>query len=360
MLHVTQSLVDGQLVYDTIDGTSLLDDHLWIGVEIGGSCRSLHRLINSWVDGLPDRNIDGVIDDSYLTQQFAGPFPMSISVPDAISMPTKPIAVDVPIEDALESGWIDGFDTVADVLAAGEDRVQGRIDVGWTPAEARSVPYTVNTEFRIAGQLVCDLAGAAQPRIKREVIHVPLRIEFAAAPVDLLPQPVGELPAPSGLQSPVEVTAASITTTLDPADPCRLQLSGTINTNGATSVEYRFLNEHGQPSNTFTIDIDDTHVGFFARHVDVPVLDVADAGDDFVPMQATGAIGGKVADVDESLWSGTYSLEIVSPNRHLAADGFNVDYCEPPPGGMRTSQGSPGAAAIASGLLNIDRTAGRS
>ena len=128
----------------------------------------------------------------------------------------------------------------------------------------------------------------------------------------------------------------------DADDPCTLHLSAAISTNGETSVDYRFVNEYGQPSNTYTVDVDATHVAMVDHSVAVPYIDAPDTDGDLAPTPGGDEIGG-LTGAGSDLHTGTYELEILSPNPMTDAEGFEVEYCttgdpaiEPPTGELTT------------------------
>ncbi|NQY56102.1 MAG: hypothetical protein HRT86_06375 [Ilumatobacteraceae bacterium] len=125
-----------------------------------------------------------------------------------------------------------------------------------------------------------------------------------------------------------QVTGAHLSVLADPTDPCRLHLSGTITTNGPMDVEYRFLNQYGQPSNTYTIAVDHTGVASFGGHADIPVGTAsASPGGQLAPIPG-GSLGGVVAEQAEDAYTGVCGLEIVSAEYlSPAVDGFSVPYC---------------------------------
>jgi hypothetical protein len=64
----------------------------------------------------------------------------------------------------------------------------------------------------------------------------------------------------------------------------------------------------------------------------VPHADTPDISGELAPVDAGGAgdIGDEVAVVDDTMYSGTYELEVVSPNFVQDIDGFSVPYCTAP------------------------------
>ena len=330
VLRVTQSMDDGYLQFNDLEGTSLYDDHLWVGVEVGATCRPAYRIDFFKVDGnVDDPNLDGfgsMANTGGAGGASVGPqWPHTVSTPDAEVMPNKRIAVDVPIAEAFDSDLVFQFADVADVFDHGELEIQQRLAGGMSAEEARGTGFHVDTWLEIGARVQCSYNGLLPlSYFKRSNIVVPLRIEFE--PADVAPPAKGNQ-VDGAITVPSQVTGSALSVLPDPADPCRLHLSGTITTNGAMDVEYRFLNPHGQPSNTYTVSVDGTGVAFVGRHVDIPLGVPSAAGEDYAPLPG-GPIGGKAIEGIDGMYSGTYSLEIVSAEYLSdAIDGFNVPYC---------------------------------
>jgi hypothetical protein len=322
VLRVTQEMVDGHLRYSGLEGTSVHDEHLWIAAEIGVECRRFHDIIRVGVDA----DIDGPSDwvaagNNAGIGTNADPFPAAISHPDARVMPTKRVAVDVPIDLALDEGLIDFFPTAEDVFAAGEAEIERRIDDGMTYAEARALPYELNTAILLAGTAECDLPGLAAARGKRVVDAIPLRIEFVPATADA---PVGDVDQPADVTAPAQVTDVSLVIVPD-ADPCTLHLSGTISTNAPVEVEYRWVDLFGHHSATQSIVVGKTQVAFVTQELTVPMQDEFEA--DGLVAEGAGDVGGLVTESGDELFSGVMELEILSPNPMSALDGFSVPFC---------------------------------
>ena len=336
VLRVLQTQVDGYHQFTTLEGTSQLDETIWVAAEIGARCRQTHHLTSTTVDGdLSNTDLDGFWDGDLPNVGGEGDagthWPQWVSTPHAKEMPTKTIATHVPIAVAFDPAMplVDFFPTVDDVLDAGEAEIQRRMDNGMTAAEARAIPYELNTAITIAAEVVCVYNGGFSAEyFKRKFASIPLTIEYV--PVEV-PDPVGDLPpVVDDVTDRARVTDAELVVIPDPADPCTLHLSGVISTNRETDVEYRFINQYGQPSNTYTVHVGDTQVAMVDRSVEVPHADVVDIDGDLAPTPGHGEVGGLATEAGPGTgqYTGTYELEIVSPNHLLDADGFSVPYCE--------------------------------
>lgn len=331
VVRVTQSPVDGHYQFNDLEGTSTLDDTLWVSAEIGAKCRAAHHLLRASIDDqLGNTDLDGpttALNPFGLSDDTFG-FPSVVDVPDAREMPAKRVAINVPIDTAFDPAnpLVGFFPTPQDVFDAGEAEIQRRIDDGMSPAEARGTPWALNTTITLRAQAVCEYNGViAAAYYKAKFLSIPLRIDYL--PVDV-PTPVGELPPPvDDVVKPAEVVDASLAVVPDPADPCTLNLSATISTDGETDVTYRFVNPYGQSSNTYSVHVDETHVAMVNRTVEVPHHDGVDPDGDLAPTP-----GGR-GDIDDlavestDQYTGTYELEVLSPNHVTAVDGFSVDYC---------------------------------
>jgi hypothetical protein len=323
VMRVTQSKVDGYHQFTDIEGTSHYDEHLWIAANIGAECRRSHDIVGVQVDHLVGAPGDWVLaGDASGIGGTDDVFPLAVPHPDARVMPTKRIAVNVPLPTAFDAGLIAWFPSQDSVLEAGEAEIDRRVaEDGMTYAEARALPYELNTVINLAATVYCDLPGLAAPRAKRVDAAIPLRIEYL--PVEVA-APVGREPGPSDEAAPAQVTDVGLTIVEDPADPCTLHLSGTIHTNAPVEVEYRWVNLYGFHSATQTVVVDHTQQAFVSQELDVPAAPlVADGGQ----LYGDGSIGDKVADVDEAMFSGVFELEVLSPNSMSAVDGFSVPYC---------------------------------
>ncbi len=326
VLTVSQEVVDGYLRFNTLGSTSSVDDSIWVAVEMGAECRLWHDMTLAGIDS----NIGDTSSGVRLNADALGDgtdFPLYLPLPDGEVLHNAIRAVNVPMTTAFEAGLVWSFADPQEVFDAGEAEIDRRIDEGMSAAEARALPYELNTSITLAAEVVCDLPGLAQPRYVRTSAAIPLRIDYL--PAEAAPAIGGSRgDAGHGLTIAPEVTDVELSVVPDPADPCTLHLSGVVETNGATPVQYRFIDPHGQPSNTYQIDIDDSQIGFFSRHVAVPQAAVADPQGDLTTLEPDHGIGGwAVLPAADDAYTGTYMLEVISPNHDSDADGFSVPFC---------------------------------
>jgi len=144
-LRVHQSDDSGSLRFDGLGSTSGLDDHLWVGAEIGGTCRSGFSAF------MAEINIDGGTESSLFSEAegvgvWAG---QRFPVPDGRVMTREKVAVNIPMEHAV------GPDRREAIFAVGEAAIADRIAGGMTEAEARSIPFETVIPLDLTGEFVC-------------------------------------------------------------------------------------------------------------------------------------------------------------------------------------------------------------
>jgi hypothetical protein len=337
VLQVTQSDDSGEMRFDGLQGTSALGaDHVWFGLEVGAGCKGLYTLGNYAVSperGSADWKYDspfpvptpGQVGDPVVTGP--GYWAQGVPVPDAKTMPVKQVVLDMAVGDVL--GFYDGVPTStfwweSMVYDQGEAVVAERVAGGMTEGQARATGFHVNSSVRVSGTARCEKFIGGDAWYKRVERTLPLRVEFLPAPAQ------GAQPhdPATDLATPVEVTDVDLAVSVDPQDDCRLALVGQVHTTGATEVEYRILNPYGQPSNTFTLQVGD-QLGAFLRHVDIPGHDAPAPSGDLAGEGPGPDIDGEWAApvTDESLWSGSFTLEVLSPNAMSDVTGFQVERC---------------------------------
>jgi hypothetical protein len=97
-------------------------------------------------------------------------------------------------------------------------------------------------------------------------------------------------------------------------------------------LEYRWINQYGQPSNTFSLHVDHTQVGYVDGSIQVPHADTPDIDEDLAPVEGAGGAGisDELAVIDDESYSGSFELQVVSPNFVSDIEGFDVPYCTTP------------------------------
>ena len=187
VVYVTQSMENGQLRFNGLDGSGALQDHVWVGAEVGATCRLVHSIEHFWVDDKVDHtDLDGPVgpDASGPGAGVAPAFPTIVDTPDARTMPNKMIAVNVPIVTVFERDLTANYPDQSDVLARGEQEIADRLAAGMSAADARGTGFRVETLMQLSAVVHCRYNGVVQAGyFKRTHIHVPLRIDFQPAEV---------------------------------------------------------------------------------------------------------------------------------------------------------------------------------
>lgn len=329
VLLVEQELVGGYPQFHSLRGTSLLDDTLWVGIEFGAGCRTAHHLIGAYVtDEIGNGAVDGWVDgfDDGGTPNSPFDWPRALDVPDAKSMSPVPFALNIPFDAVFDQDLLGGFlATEQSVFDIGDAHVEELVDSGMTYAEARSTPFEFQASIRVRASVQCEYNGLISAIYERSNdVILPLTIRYLpfasrAAGVDQ--------PKPSELRAGPMVTDVALSVVEDPDDPCVLHLSPTFQTSDPMSVDYRFIDPYGQASAVHSVEVDDTLTAFTTHPTDVPMAPEPEPVDD-VLFPGQGPSGDEAADVDTSQFSGTYTVEVLSPNHRTAADGFSVPFCD--------------------------------
>jgi hypothetical protein len=328
VLYVTQEIVDGYHRFDHLAGTGV-DDALWLAVDYDAGCRSRHHLVYGWMSA----DLDEPLEDGWTNDvdefDANAPWGTAVDVGSGKNMATQRLALQIPLDDVFDESML-GFFTDADsVLDRGEVEIEARVEDGMTYAEARAIPFELQTEITVAAGVRCDYSGWLPARYEKS-IHVDLPLTIRYLPVDVPAPGVDTAPGASDLQIAPQVDDVALAVVPDPDDPCVLHLSGTIQTNQPTSVEYRFIDPTGHISNTETVDVDHTQTAFVLRTVQVPAAPEPEPIDELI-FPGQGPSDDEHAAVPEGIYTGTFTIETVSPNHESAADGFQVPYCENPP-----------------------------
>jgi hypothetical protein len=331
----------GDMVFADYKTTSIYgDSHLWLAANVGAECRGLHRLREitirpEWKYGHGRTSILHEINDTHT----------SVSIPNNTrTMPTKLVAVNLPMHrlfggDQLSS-LVPDFDSLQEVYDHGEAVIAERVASGMTEVEARSQGFAVETWVAMHARAKCDLNNSGNAYYKDMPRYLPLRIEFVGAPL----QPGKDHAIGDVLTTPDKVTEAHLVVLTDPTDACVLHLSGTLIANGNLSATYRFVNQFGQRSNSYTVDLAKDQPHFFSHEVAIPYAETGPSGPSLVTDTGPGTIGG-LADHPSDKATGTYRIEVTSPNLLLSnVAGFSVDPCPVPPAADVPEAGQPPTA----------------
>jgi hypothetical protein len=332
-LQVTQSVVDGYHQFNGLESTSAIDGSLWVGADIGAECRRGYKLFFAEISAGGTES-DGMWREDEVVKSL-----FEVSVPNTRTMPVKRVAVELPIAETFSPTGAYGVPTTDDFFAYGEEVIADRVASGMSAAEARALPFQVVIPFSLNGSVVCrGTIGQHYKYEKSYTLPTTLTVEYL--PVEVAAPSLDQAAPGGGLVADASVTDVELFVVQDPADPCTLHLSGSIHTNAPTNVEYRFINPNGQPSNTYNIAVDATQSVLIDRTVEVPRIDNPHASDDLAVLDAPSDLDDLYVDIPTDQYSGTYMLEVMSPNHMSDVDGFVVDYCDSisvaPVGGNRT------------------------
>lgn len=179
VLRIEQSTQPGGgLAFDGYETTSLSSSHLWMAATIAAECKTGYKLSHASVH--PHYAYDQYKDEGTEEVQpgWAG---ITLSVPDAKTMPTKVLALNIPVAEAFGTyGFVDDFGSLADVYAYGEQQIDQRIAGGMNEAEARSLPFQFQTWVITHAEVRCS--GPSRTFIKKMPRYLPLTIQFVPVP----------------------------------------------------------------------------------------------------------------------------------------------------------------------------------
>ena len=344
-LYVTQSLVDGEYRYTNVVGTAADPDLAWLSVTIEAGCRADYKLHSGHI-ALGHSDWEGWNDPDEAGEWSWVLSPRDLSYGDK-TMSFRHLAMNLPVDELLVD--VLGGNSVGQLLQSGEDMVASDIDGGTHPETARLKSHSVAHEMPMHAEITCKRGGLFD--LEREMHNsatVPLEIVWLGVgqvPGDawrdaVLPEPAPHRnpvptarpavePADVPLTSATWVTQAHLSVVPDPVDACRLHLSGVVTTNGETDVQYRFIDDLGIHSQTFTAAVDQTFTTMLDHHVDlepVPSDGEHPGGLGFTAEDA-GGIGGLVGE-DTDREQGYYRLEVLTPNPMLSdVASYNVSPC---------------------------------
>ena len=128
------------------------------------------------------------------------------------------------------------------------------------------------------------------------------------------------------------VTQAMLTVGADPADPCRLALSGVITTDRPMTVEYRIVDDLGAESPVRSVEVDQTHTAYVLHYVDLPGTATPDPSGSVAANPGTpgGGLGITARPTDRV--QGYYRLHVTAPHGLWSDEAsFNVEPCRQPP-----------------------------
>ncbi len=254
---------------------------------------------------------------------------------DHRTIPGRDLDLDVPI-DAIQSIHDEMYPAPTPFADMGEGAIADLVADGVPELDARSQSSSKVIHVGFSGDVLCSGLGGHRGASDPET-----------TPVEIVFLGIGEAPGPGWREAAIDpptrdqqvddqltaapaVTQADLVVMADPADPCRPLLSGTPATNEPLSVDYRFVDELGAPSQVFTVDVDHTQVAYLDHHVDLPVrASSLEGGDDGVGELAARDPGGDLeltAD-DTDREQGWYRLQVTAPHSSTS----DIASCNVPP-----------------------------
>ncbi len=322
-IHVRQSLVDGEWVYDTVVGTSDDPDDVWMQVSWEGDCNFGYSLIEG-------RVISGDYDDhgwwnTYMIE--IGSLQHVVDgLPDANHHTTQ-FAMHHPVDEVLHASGFDFADPVGHLLQLAEAKVQDRIDAGMTEAEARAVTEVEQIAGPWHGLVACrgDVFGSEY--FEADPTSLSLDVVFEGVE----PEPgVVEPHDTGGLQVAPAIGQAVLVVQPAADDPCLVHASGTFVANQPMTVEYRVVNHLGQKSQLHSVEIGHTLVAHVLHEIAVPEVEDTAVDEQLgVELPVDGPLDAK-AEIDSGLVSDVLHLEVVSPHAFTSNhEGYSVPPCSP-------------------------------
>ena len=322
-IHVRQSLVDGEWVYDTVVGTSADPDDVWMQVAWEGDCNLGYSLIEG-------RVVSGHFDEhgwwNTYHPELNSMWHTLDGLPDANHHITQ-FAMHHPVDEVLEVNGFDDADPVGHLLQLAEARVHDRIDAGMTEAEARAVTEVEQITGPWHGLVACKGNVFGSEYFEADPTTLTLDVVFEGVepePGVVEPHETGGLQIAPALGQAVLVVEPAVD------DPCLVYASGTFVANRPMTVEYRLVNHLGQKSQLHSVEIDQTLVAHVLHEIAVPELEDTEVDEQLgVELPADGPLDAK-ADVDSGLVSDVLHLQVVSPHPFASNhEGYSVPPCSP-------------------------------
>ncbi len=334
-LYVHQSEIDGQWVFDFVAVPGVPDGYLWMAPSYGAECKTGYSVHKAYVRlGFYQGEGKGPIEVYGANWHGSVGFGSNQKTihDDAVDLQV-PVDFAFGEVDGLDSS-VFGFASLEEVLDYGEDRIADRMTEGRTEEDARSEGFSVSTFLSMHGVVVCRGNSFGRKFWMARAEWLPLEIVFVG-----LGQTAELNQAPLRPESPTDdltwgtaVTQAFLSVQQDALDSCRLRLSGVFTATEPTDVTYRFVDEIGRASQSFTASIDQTQTVMIDHFYDLPEAPSADGEIDDYLGGGRGSIGGLKAPQNANE-TGTFQLEVLEPHGYWSnVAGYNVEPCVPGPG----------------------------
>lgn len=324
-IYVEQVGVGGQWSFLELSGTGSTTNDVWFPAHYSAQCSGLRKLRGARIAAGGYSGATAAFEVSIWDEDL----PVDT---DHRTIPGRDLDLDVPI-DAIQSLYDAMYPAPTSFADMGEHAIADLVAAGVPELDARTQSSSEVIHLDFSGEVLCS--GSGRFRGASDAETTPIEIVFLG---------IGEEPGPGWRDATIEpptrdqqvddqltvapaVTQADLIVMADPADPCRLLLSGALATNEPMSVDYRFTDELGVPSQVFTVDVDHTQVAFLDHHVDLPVRAPSLDGDDggvgeLVARDPGGALELTADDTDRE--QGWYQLQVTAPHS-LTSDIASYD-----------------------------------
>jgi hypothetical protein len=338
-IYISQTEVNGEYRYTDVFGTAQDPDNVWLQTTLEGECASNHRLSRLEISaGYVGDFADQVAE---VDTPLAG-WPITQPVdPDNKTLPRRNVAVDVPVEQVVDSLMLAAPLDLADW---GEQRIADLVADGTPEGEARIAPYSYTSSVGMNATLTCrrrtnhDRHPFATDSTWHtlEIVWLGVGMEPGGEDNDdwrdaVLPEPTPPEPIEPNLSVGFQVTQASLAVVADPADACLIHLSGVVTTTEPGTVSYRFVDEFGQRSQTYAVEVDHTRTTMFSHPFVLEPVTVtppaSHGGPDDLTVADDGEIGGLTQEPTDNV-QGYFQLEVVEPHAKSSnIASYNVDGC---------------------------------
>lgn len=324
-VYVHQIEVDGQWVFDHMSVPGIPDGNFWMAANIGGTCKAGYKIGSARISlGLAHY-------ESYVHEVQLWDWP--VGHPNAKHMPNKIVNVHVPFNEVFDGHpgtKLFNFQTMEEIFQYGEDKIAQRVAGGMTEEEARKEGFHVDDWVPMHGTIGCEgnafgrWGYMARPDWNHlEIVYVGLGTVAELQPEeDPVPEPVDDVTLGAIL------TQAFLVVEQDAQDSCRLRLSGVFTSSEPMQVTYRFVNELGVPSQSFTAEIDQTQTTMIDHYYDLPVRERPSEGLGNVTTGGGDRGVGGLTTEETDREQGTFQIQVLAPHGYWSnIDGYNVEPC---------------------------------